>query len=178
MNMPFQDSGVVFSGSLPLSLELLAEAPREQDLLRANEANELLLRSVSALEEKIEQDDSDEIVQELRRQDMKLNLILDLIGTLLQQYQVIPQAREIQLTAGGLRLALSQNSVLTQHCRIQLYIEPALPKPLTLFGSCQASAQAGMTDIRFEGLSPVVTNNLDKFIFRHHRRKIAQARKG
>lgn len=177
MNMPFQDSGLVYCGNLPLSIELLAEAPREQELVRANEGNELLLRSVSALEEKIDLDESDEIAQELRRQDMKLNLILDLIGGLLQQYQVIPQARELQLTAGGLRLGRALNSAAPQYCRIQLYIEPAIPKPLTLFGQCHTSSQADMTDIVFNGVSQIVTDNLDKFIFRHHRRRIAQARK-
>jgi hypothetical protein len=177
MNMAFDDSGVVFSGSLPLSLELLSGAPQEHELLRANESNELLLRSVSALEEKIDHDENDELAQELRRQDMKLNLILDMIGTLLMQQQVIPAARELQLSAGGLRLGIAPNPAITQHCRIQLYIEPAIPKPLTLYGQCRPAPQAGMTDVAFSGVSQVVTDHLDKYIFRHHRRRIAQARK-
>ena len=176
MNMPFQDSAVVYSGSLPLSLELLADAPKEHDILRANEGNEVLLRSVTVLEEHVDIDENDEIAQELRRQDMKLNLILDMLGTLLMQQQVIPPPREIQLSAGGVRLPevkLPGN----RHCRILLYIEPAIPKPLTLFGECHPSTQAGMVDIIFKGVSQTVTDNLDKFIFRHHRRRIAQARK-
>lgn len=176
MNMHFDDSGVVYTGSLPLSVTLMSGAPLEQELLRANESNELLLRSVSALEEKIDTDESDEIAQELRRQDMKLNLILDLLGALLLQQQVIPETRELQLSAAGLRAVVSPTPAPAQHCRIQLYIEPAIPKPLTLFGQCHVSAQAGATDIAFVGLSQTVTDHLDKFIFRHHRRRIAQAR--
>ena len=34
-----------------------------------------------------------------------------------------------------------------------------------------------MTDIVFSGVSQTVTDNIDKFIFRQHRRRIAQARK-
>lgn len=177
MNMLFDDSAVVYSGNLPLGLTLMSSAPHEHELLRANEANELLLRSVSALEEKIDTDENDEIAQELRRQDMKLNLILDLLGALLLQQQVIPESRELQLSAAGLRTQVSPMPASTQHCRIQLYVEPAIPKPLTLFGQCHASSQAGMTDITFIGLSQTVTDHLDKFIFRHHRRRIAQARK-
>jgi hypothetical protein len=177
MNMPFQESGLVFSGSLPLSLELMSGAPQENELLRANESNELLLRSVSVLEEKIDHDENDELVQELKRQDMKLNLILDMIGTLLMQQQVIPAAREIQLSGTGVRLGISANPVANQHCRIQLYIEPAIPKPLILFGQCHPSSEAGMTEVVFSGVSQAVTDNLEKFIFRHHRRRIAQARK-
>lgn len=177
MNMAFQDSGIVFSGSLPLSIELLSSAPLEHELLRANEGNELLLRSVAVLEEKIDHDENDELVQELRRQDMKLNLILDMIGTLLMQQQMIPAPRELQMSASGLRLGIAPTPAITQFCRVQLYIEPAIPKPLTLYGQCQASAQPGMTDVAFRGLSQTVTDNLDKFIFRHHRRRIAQARK-
>lgn len=177
MNLSFDDSSLVFSGSLPLGIEVLSEAPHELDLLRANESNELLLRSVSVLEEKIDHDENDTVAQELRRQDMKLNLILDMLGSLLLQQQVIPPPREIQFSAGSLRLALSPNPPGPQHCRIQLYIEPGIPKPLTLYGQCHPSTQAGMSDIVFHGLSQVVTDNLDKFIFRHHRRRIAQSRK-
>jgi len=178
MNIRFDDSGVVYAGSLPLQVTLMSSAPLEHELLRANESNELLLRSVSALEEKVDTDDDDEIAQELRRQDMKLNLILDLIGALLLQQQVIPEPRELQLSAAGLRTAVAPLPAPAQHCRLQLYIEPAIPKPLTLFGQCHASSQAGVTDITFSGLSQTVTDHLDKFIFRHHRRRIAQARKG
>jgi hypothetical protein len=177
MNMPFQDNGMVFAGSLPLVIELRAEAPREHELLRANEGNELLLRSVAVLEEKPDHDENDPLAQELKRQDIKLNLILDMIGALLQQQQLLPVPREIQLTGSGLRAAITPNPVSTQHCSIQLYIEPSIPKPLTLFGQCHPSSQAGMTDIVFSGISQGVTDNLEKFIFRHHRRRIAQARK-
>jgi hypothetical protein len=177
MNAPVVESGIVFTGSLPLSIQLLSEAPREPELLRANESNELLLRSVAVLEEKVDHDETDELAQELKRQDMKLNLILDMLGTLLMQQQVIPEPREIQLTGNSLRIGVKPNPAITQHCRVQLYIEPAIPRPLTLFGLCHPSAQAGMTDIVFSGVSQAVTDNLDKFIFRHHRRRIAQARK-
>lgn len=177
MNAPAHDSGIVYTGSLPLSLDLLSAGPHEQELLRANESNELLLRSVSVLEEKLDHDENDELAQELKRQDMKLNLILDMIGTLLMQQQVIPGLRELQLTASSLRLAIVPKPVMSQFCRVQLYIEPAIPKPLTLFGQCEAADQPGMTDVVFRGISQVVTDHLDKFIFRHHRRRIAQARK-
>ncbi len=177
MNTAFQDSAIAFSGSLPLSVGLLSSRPSEQELLRANDSNELLLRSVSALEEKIDFEENDELVQELRRQDMKLNLILDMIGALLMQQQVIPASRELQLSAGGLRASVSPNPAESQYCHVQLYIEPAIPRPLSFFGQCHPSAQAGLTDVLFIGLSQTVTDNLDKFIFRHHRRRIAQARK-
>jgi hypothetical protein len=177
MQVNFGDSGVVYAGSLPLGVMLMSGAPHEHELLRANEGNELLLRSVSALEEKIDTDENDEIAQELRRQDMKLNLILDLLGTLLLQQQMIPEPRELQLSAAGLRTGVSPVPAPGQHCRLQLYIDPAIPKPLTLFGQCHASPQGGTTDITFTGLSQTVTDHLDKFIFRHHRRRIAQARK-
>jgi hypothetical protein len=177
MNAPVVESGIVFTGSLPVSIELLSAAPQEHELLRANDSNEMLLRSVSVLEEKVDHDESDELVQELKRQDMKLNLILDMIGTLLMQQQVIPAPREMQLSGSSLRIGVSPNPADTQHCRILLYIEPAIPKPLTLFGQCHPSTPAGQTDITFCGVSQAVTDNLDKFIFRHHRRKIAQARK-
>lgn len=177
MNMPVHDSGIVFSGSLPLQVDLLSEAPREQELQRANESNDLLLKSVAVLEEKAEHDEGDPIALELKRQDLKLNLILDLLVSLMQQQRMLPEPRELQLTAAGLRLLADQKSIPAQPCRVQLYIEHAIPKPLTLFGLCHSSSQAGMTDIQFVGVSQSVMDNIDKFIFRQHRRRIAQARK-
>lgn len=176
--MHFDANGLVYSGSLPLGITLMSGAPHEHELLRANEGNELLLRSVSALEEKIDTDENDALAQELRRQDMKLNLILDLLGTLLLQQQVIPEPRELQLSAAGARTTVSPTPAPGQHCQLRLYIDPAVPKPLTFYGQCHASALDGATDITFTGLSQNVTDHLDKFIFRHHRRRIAQARKG
>lgn len=178
MNAALEQGGLVYKGCLPLSIELLADAPAPHELLRANEGNELLLRSMSALEEKIDTEENDTIAQELRRQDMKLNLILDLMGSLLQQYQVIPHARELQLTASSVRIGIAPNPGPARHCRIQLYLEPAIPKALVLYGQCQAALEPGISEVVFSGLSQTVTDHLDKFIFRHHRRQIAQARKG
>lgn len=177
MNAPVTDNGLVYTGSLPLSLDLLDAAPRDYELQHANDSNDFLLRSVAALEEKIEHDDPDPVWQELKRQDMKLNLILDMIGTLLLQQKLVPPPSELQLTASGLHIGATQTPAPAQHCRVQLYIEPAIPKPLTLYGQCHPSAQAGMIDIAFNGVGKSVTDNIDKFIFRHHRRRIAQARK-
>lgn len=177
MNLAFQDSGILFTGSLPLRLELLNEAPREHELQRCNESNELLLKSVAVLEEKLEHDETDPVEQELKRQDMKLNLILDLLVSLLQQQQLLPAPRDLQLSASGLRFADAQLATGAQPCRVELYIEHAIPKPLILFGLCQPAPEPGMTDILFSGVSQSVMDNIDKYIFRQHRRRIAQARK-
>jgi hypothetical protein len=171
------ESALLFTGMLPVRLEILAAPPAEHELQRCNESNELLLKTVSVLEDKPEHDETDPLAQELKRQDLKISLLLDMLGSLLLQHQLLPPLCEVQLAAHGMQLHTPEKPGDMQHCRISLYIEGSVPKPLILFGTAQASQHPGLVDITFTGTSQSVQDNIDKFIFRHHRRRVAQTRK-
>lgn len=167
-----QDKGLQFRGSLPLSVTALPALPEEGDLLAGNHGNEQVLRSVMMLDEKPDPDDNDPLYDELRRQDQKINLILDMLSMILVRFNAIPAPRELMLTDSALSLAEAAASV-TGPCEIQLYIEPTIPKPLRLFGLAEYDSTTQTTAIRFQGMSQALTDLLDKYIFRFHRRLVA-----
>jgi len=62
---------------------------------------------------------------------------------------------------------------------LALYVNPAFPQPLTLPGRVvahRAGADGLWAQFEFEGLSPPVSELIEKLVFRHHRRQIAEAR--
>lgn len=168
------DKGLEFRGKLPLALQLLPALPEAQDLLVINHGNEQVLRSVMMLEEKPDYDDSDPIHQELKRQDQKLNLVLELLSTLLVRFNAVPAAREVLLTDSVMSFA-DVAPGLQGACEIQLYMEPSLPRPLQLFGLARFDQESGVTIITFQGLGRTLIDLLNKYIFRYHRRLVASA---
>lgn len=170
------DTGIRYHGRLPLLVETLDTLPAEFEQLRISESNELLLKAVSVLEDKPEHDETDPVHQELKRQDLKITLLLDMLGSLLVQNCLLPQPQEVELTTDTLQLRSGEPVASGQLCRISLYIDGAVPKPLVLFAHSQP-AQPDYVSFVFTALAQNVRDNLDKFIFRYHRRLVAQNRK-
>lgn len=166
--------GLEFRGKLPLAAHALAALPEPHELLVINQGNEQVLRSVMMLEEKPDHDDSDPVHQELKRQDQKLNLVLDLLSMLLVRFNAVPAARELLLTDAALSWP-DPAPGLQGLCELQLYVEPSLPRPLRLFGSAAHDQASGHTVVSFHGLTRSLVDQLDKFIFRYHRRLVALA---
>ena len=130
------EKGLEFNGKLPLAVEKIAQIPAAVDLVLTNTGNEQLLRTVMLLEEKIDTDEDDEILQELKKQDMKINLLLDMLSTLLVQTNAIPPARDITLTDSWVRIKDNESGPLDGDCCVKLYINAAIPRPLILYGIC------------------------------------------
>ena len=170
------EKGLEFNGKLPLSVESVVQIPSAQELVMINSGNEQLLRTVMLLEEKVDVDEDDEILLELKKQDMKINLLLDMLSTLLVQTNAIPPAREITLTDSWIRIKDSLTAQLDGDCCVKLYINAAIPRPLVLYGSYSREADTGFMQISFQGMSPSLVNGLDKYIFRFHRRMVANSR--
>jgi hypothetical protein len=170
------EKGLEFNGRLPLVVENIIQVPSATELVLINSGNEQLLKTVMLLEEKVDADEDDEILQELKKQDMKITLLLDMISTLLIQTNAIPPARDITLTDSWIRIKDSNSAQLDGNCCVKIYINAAIPRPLILYGSCEREADPGCLQITFHGMSPSLINSLDKYIFRFHRRMVANSR--
>lgn len=168
------DKGLEFAGSLPFAVSALHAIPEAADLLIINQGNEQVLRSVMMLEEKLDLDDDDPVMIELKRQDMKINLLLDMLSSVLIRFNAIPPLQELLLTDSDMSYAQAVASV-SGFVEVQLYIEPSMPRPLKLFGTASFDESASRTRIVFQGMSRTLTDNLDKYIFRFHRRMVASA---
>ena len=175
--MDTPDEGLLYEGSLPISFRRIECFPEAGLLALINEKNENFLKTSLIRHEATELDEHDEIILELRRQNLKINLLPDLVAELLVQQNKLPPPITLRFTATDLEYESGPEAYQAgEKVEIALYITPSLPRALQLFGEVTASNNNSSTSISFVGLSQVVQDWLEKFIFRHHRRTTAQGR--
>ncbi len=177
--------GVCYEEGLPLTwrrLEAPVDSARWHELNARNEAALRLL--CIRMEGPRESTDEQASSHELAQIDFKLSLLMDLVGELLVRQLEMPVTRRVRLGSQGLlwegpegqetRLAVGDRVLVT------VYLDPYCPRPVAFPGRVYRSEQVLDLDYRagivLEGLSETVQDWLDRFIFRHHRRRIAQAR--
>jgi hypothetical protein len=167
-------SGLCYRGLLHLIVAPLEHAPTDSELLVLNASNEVLLGGIRSLAEKPDVEDADMLVLEMRRLDQKLSLVLDLLNTLLRLNDPLPPAQPVVLQST--RLVLQSAPVDAVAYRIDLFLDPTIPKPLRLIARRDPAAsdtEEGIA-LAFFGMGQNVIDGLDKFLFRQHRRQIAQ----
>lgn len=183
---PQPGSGLVYEGQLSLSLDSVPDVPHVAMLTAINDGNELLLKNVMSMDEKLESDEDDEVIHELRRQDLKIRLILELLSMLLVQNKMMPEPAQVKFSSEVFSVPLDISALADKGgevlkegevYKLSLYIDPSLPRPLILFVSAIAGAPPGWQDFKFLQMKQSVQDILEKFIFRQHRRIVAQTRK-
>ena len=173
------NEGLFFEGSIPLQIDVIERFPKAFQLSRINHSNEILLRTSLMLDETSDIDEGSEVGQALARQEIKLNLIVDILGELISAQFTLPEEQDIQLTTDSLTLLVPSGILLSvnehDHVKISLYLTPELPKPVLLLGCVQTVSEEKIT-VRIEQLGLNARDYLEKIIFRYHRRKIAANR--
>jgi len=182
MSEQFFAGGLSFEDLLPIAWTPALPAERLQ-LARMNADNQQLLGAEASLEEarvlEALKDESPALVHELQRLEYKLNIVLRLTAEISLREKPLPPAHPVRLGARGLEWQRDEGLAPGATGVVQLYINPALPQALRL--SCrvvgeQALGAVRVVQLEFLGQSEQVVAQLDKLIFRHHRRLIAGAR--
>lgn len=174
--------GLRYEDSMPLQWHPLAERPAEAEALSLNEANEEVLRFIDALDEyPIESgDEHAPLSQDLARVETKLNLLLGLVGQLLTVHFPLPSVRRVTLSPKGIQWPADTRLQPGAHGWVEIYLNVRCPRPLRLPGRIErvvATADGFLTWVQFEALSESLQDHLEKIIFRHHRRRVALARR-
>jgi hypothetical protein len=152
-------------------------------LARVNASNEEFLHAVSVIGDGAPKEATEvagPVGQEIARLDLKVNILLDLVGTLIYHELDIPDTSPVRVSSAGVAW---RGNVPEPGGRIflELYIQRGLPKPLCCYGEVVSSAEeyaAGKARVRFIGLTGAALSWLEKLIFRHHRREVAFQRSG
>ncbi len=163
-------------GSFAFATEVIHEFPSAAELALIDKENEKLLRASAFWHESaIEAEEPDHVSIELRRQDLKISLLLDLVSELILSQSELPAAQSIRLTAKGIEFSDATNNFRSgDKIRSSLYLLPALPRALKFCGNLISSDREGFLIMRFEGTSVAVRDQIEKIIFTNHRRSIAQ----
>lgn len=178
----FLGDGLVYEEALPLAWSAGPIADGLA-LARLNADNHQLLGAEASLDEvrvhEALKDESPALVQELQRLEFKVNILLRLTAELALRNSGLPPPQRVRLTSRALEWFGAQVPGAGTTGQLALYINSALPQPVRI--PCVVAGQreqdnVHVAQLRFSGLSDAVIEQLDKLIFRHHRRLVAGAR--
>lgn len=144
---------------------------------RLAERNTAALASVAALEERRTEsaDDDSPVMQELSRLDAKLNALIDMINRVAMPAEALPSRQALRFNAVG---AVLPPALLPagEALLLRLRFDACPGMPLELPAHVERRFADGSAFVAFHGLGDGVAASLERFVFRHHRRKVAGAR--
>ncbi len=152
------------------------------------ESNARILQVCLALDDQAPIDKVEDQSQgnELARLDLKVNLLLDLVGRLLLQNQSRPVSTRVRFNSRGAswksadvgNTSNTMQSVapkLNERGVFEVYLHNCLIDPLRLPGRIE-SVDADRVQVEFDRSAEQVVNLIDKLTFRRHRRRVADTR--
>ena len=170
------NEGLVFAGHIPLASRRIEELPGATEMAFVNEKNEHTLRASLLSTEPVEGDEHDEVLLHLKRQELKIDLLMDMMGEILAQHSDIPVEQWVRLRTAGVQWQEAAKPLsVGDKLEINLFVTPPIPRPLTFFAVIEAIDNS-LVSASFQGVNQAVQDSLDKIIFRHHRRTVAQSR--
>ncbi len=141
------------------------------------ERNGNTLAAIAALEERRVEitEDENPLVQEMRRMDAKLTALVDIVNRLLAPASSLPAQHLVRFNARGAviptELVPTGDAMLLSlrfdHCR---------SLPLELPAQRESQVDGSHTFVAFTTLNDVLGDAIERLVFRHHRRKVAEAR--
>ncbi|GLQ93740.1 PilZ domain-containing protein [Dyella acidisoli] len=152
--------------------------PALEDITRLNERNLHVLRSLAALDERRSESTSDDdspLMLELQRMDSKINVLLDIVDRLLLPATLLPPRQPVSFNAVGMIVPESALPA-AESLLVRLHFDACRALPLELPAQRGRLLNDDNTFVYFCALSDVVEDGLERFVFCHHRRKVAEAR--
>lgn len=175
--------GLYYESNISLVCRVVDSLPGDNELVNINEHNVRFLKALAALNEGAPEagEEIPQTAAELQRLDLKLNLLLEIVGQLLASQRTLPAPTQVRLGHAGIEWLAHDCPLSGAQVCIEVYLRSELPSPLKFHGiavpvdSAEGSSSAGQrVQARFVGLSAALQDDLEKFIFRRHRRSIAQ----
>lgn len=167
---------VTWQGHPYLAIEPFEPTP--DDVARLNERSLHVLRTLDSLDERRAEgagDDDDPVMQELQRMDSKLNVLLDIVDRLLLPSTLLPPRQPVSFNAVGLVVPASLLPP-DGYLLVRLHFEACRALPLELPAQHGKALGNDNVFLCFRELSEAVEDGLERFVFCHHRRKVAEAR--
>ena len=114
---------------------------------------------------------------DIARLDLKVNLLLDMVGQLLVQSHPRPRATSIRFNAlGAVWQGTSPAPVLGNQGVLEVYLRDCIAEPLRLVGRIASISPDGRVKARFIPPGEHIADLLEKLAFRKHRRQVAGAK--
>jgi hypothetical protein len=180
---PFSNS-LVYEDMLPLSWCVRGQGEQFLNHARVAEHNEHVMRCVNLLGEQIydKLDEESETDSALIRLEAKINLILEMVSNLDRDSIDLPDATQVKLAAGGIEWRCQGTPPGEgDDILVSLYVDNRIPEAMKLAAKVLTVDDDGSGTVvcaRFEEMGEAVTDQMEKMIFRNHRRLVAQSKSG
>jgi hypothetical protein len=139
-----------------------------------------VLQSLSALEEhgQLEKVDENSVhAADIVRLDLKVNLLLDMVGQLLIASRPRPASAAIRFNAvGAVWQGVAPYPELGNQGVLEVYLRDCIAEPLRLVGRIASVGPDGRIKARFIPPGEHISDLLEKLAFRRHRRQVAGAK--
>ncbi len=174
---------LVYQATVPVEYQVIETVPDGHEYQSIQIDNEEVLHAIMLIDDapKERTEDSSAESQEVLRLEHKINLMFELLTSLYQQNTQLPNKLDLELRSDAVewqsRQAIAADGAIIQ---LKLHLSPKFPKPITLFGTAKfvAAEEVGTVSIIFDDLvSEHCRDWIDKYIFRHHRRAVALAKR-
>ena len=174
VNEPFEEC-FALSVDLPLNYQVSATKLTQRDLDSINILNNTLLDIVlSKSDMTIDTTDADEVlVKQLRLTEAKVDLALVWLSRLIFPVSEIPRSQKFELNSYGIRFYDNQPITKGRYLQIQIYVDGEIAEPVR-FAAEVENSDGNKTTARFIDMESRVSEKLEKYIFRTHRRVIAR----
>lgn len=170
---------LAYHDTLPVRWEPLDRPPDQFRLGTLEEANIMLLQACVAVEERPLRDQGEELhplASELARLDFKLNLLLQMVGTLVNQAPSI-EAVPVQFNAlGASWQARGAPPRVGAQGLLHIRLRGALVQTLDLYGEI-TDCEAGAVSAKFLQMPPPAAELIQQLCFLRHRKQVAGSRK-
>lgn len=169
---------MAYQGTLHVAVDPLDGAPDAAALAGYGERNLHVLRSLASLDERRLDngvDDDSPVMQELLRMDSKISVLMEIVNRLLIPVAQLPPRRPVRFNALG---AVVPEAALpaTEQVLVRLHFDACRALPLELPGRLSQRFDDGTAFVAFVEPGEMVGDGLERFVFRHHRRKVAEGR--
>jgi hypothetical protein len=170
---------LAFQDVLPLTWRPMATAIDRELTASFDERNLRLLQAWEAMDlhvpaEKVE---DAPYAAEIMRLDLKLNLLLDLVGQLLVANHPRPHPVPVRFNAlGAMWRGTGTLPEAGEQGVVEIYLRDSLSEPLRMAGRVTSVTPEGGIKVKFLPMGEAVSDILEKLAFRRHRRQIAGAR--
>lgn len=163
-----------FQGKLPFHWQRLEAEPEAAERERLARDNERLLQLLPGVEPPPEPaDEEGPLPRHLQHLELKLQLLTELLGELLARSHPLPPRRDVWFSTDQVGWHEAGDvPAIGMIVLAEPYLNESVPRPLRLIGQVR-SVQEGevVAELRHPGDGVLV--QLDRLIFRHHRREIA-----
>lgn len=170
---------IAYEGVLPLAWTPLPQPPTDAALARCFETDLTVLGVVAARDERHRTEAAEDGAPspELVGIDAKLNLLLELVGTLLAREHTLPPLRALRLNAHGVAWGDDAPPPAGAHGIVALHLDACPAVPLRLPGRVAPRAPGDTRCVvLFRELPAPLQEALERLVFRDHRRRIAEVR--